>query len=109
TVFAHAAGAVAAPTAGLHFTQEILSEIPHTFVTLHVGRGTFLPVRSDNITEHRMHAERVYISPEAATKITDARRIAAGGTPTVRTLESAGRPAGEIVAQEGVAELFLYP
>ena len=109
TVFAHAAGAVAAPTAGLHFTQEILSEIPHTFVTLHVGRGTFLPVRSDNITEHRMHAERFYISPEAATKINDARRIAAVGTTTVRTLESAGRADGEIVAQEGVADLFIYP
>ena len=62
TVFAHAPGALAAPTAGLHFTSEILNEIPHTFVTLHVGTGTFLPVRSENVTEHRMHAERFSIS-----------------------------------------------
>ena len=66
TVFAQAPGALAAPTAGLHFTPEILSEIPHTFVTLHVGTGTFLPVRSENIPEHRMHAEHFSISPSAA-------------------------------------------
>lgn len=72
TVFAHAAGAIAAPTAGLHFTPEILSAIPHTFVTLHVGPGTFLPVRSENITEHRMHTERFCIPPEAAERINKA-------------------------------------
>src|SRR5262249_41443670 len=66
TVFARATGAVAAPTAGLHFTPELLNEIPHTFVTLHVGPGTFLPVRSNNVAEHRMHAEYFSISPEAA-------------------------------------------
>ena len=66
TVFAQTPGALAAPTAGLHFTSEILNEIPHTFVTLHVGTGTFLPVRSENVTEHRMHAERFSISPSAA-------------------------------------------
>jgi S-adenosylmethionine:tRNA ribosyltransferase-isomerase len=91
TVFAREAGAVAAPTAGLHFTSEILSEIPHTFVTLHVGPGTFLPVRSDDITEHRMHAERFYIPPEAAEKINDARRIVAVGTTALRVLETAAR------------------
>src|SRR5207244_11941805 len=69
TVFGDAPGAIAAPTAGLHFTEEILGEIPHTFVTLHVGPGTFLPVRSENITDHRMHAEPFSISQEAATKI----------------------------------------
>src|SRR5256884_8929612 len=58
TVFAYTPGALAAPTAGLHFTPEIFKEIPHTFVTLHVGTGTFLPVRSENIADHRMHAER---------------------------------------------------
>jgi S-adenosylmethionine:tRNA ribosyltransferase-isomerase len=109
TVFAHAAGAVAAPTAGLHFTPQILSEIPHAFVTLHVGPGTFLPVRSDNIMEHRMHAERFSVSPETANKINDARRIVAVGTTTVRTLESAGRAHGELVVQEGVTDLFIYP
>ena len=89
TVFAHEPGAVAAPTAGLHFTSEILSEIPHTFVTLHVGPGTFLPVRSDDITEHRMHAERFCISPEAADKINNAHRIVAVGTTAMRVLETA--------------------
>jgi S-adenosylmethionine:tRNA ribosyltransferase-isomerase len=109
TVFAQTAGAVAAPTAGLHFTPEILREIPHTFVTLHVGPGTFLPVRSENITGHRMHAERFSIPQEAARKINSADRVIAVGTTTVRTLESARRANGEIVAQEGATDLFIYP
>jgi S-adenosylmethionine:tRNA ribosyltransferase-isomerase len=109
TVFAHTAGAVAAPTAGLHFTREILKEIPHTFVTLHVGPGTFLPVRSENIAEHRMHAEHFSISTEAANKINSARRIVAVGTTVVRTLESAPRVDGKIQAQESPTDLFIYP
>lgn len=109
TVFAHAAGAIAAPTAGLHFTPEMLSEIAHTFVTLHVGPGTFLPVRSENITEHRMHAERFSISQEAADKVNNARRIIAVGTTTVRTLESASRADGKVLAKEGATDLFIYP
>ena len=109
TVFADEAGAVAAPTAGLHFTPEILSEIPHTFVTLHVGPGTFLPVRSENITEHRMHAERFSISPEAADMINNAQRIVAVGTTTVRTLEAAKREGEALVAQENATDLFIYP
>jgi S-adenosylmethionine:tRNA ribosyltransferase-isomerase len=109
TVFAHAAGAIAAPTAGLHFTGDILNEIPHTFVTLHVGPGTFLPVRSDNIANHRMHAERFSISAEAATRINKARRIVAVGTTTVRTLESARRADGKLLPQEGATDLFIYP
>jgi len=109
TVFARAAGAVAAPTAGLHFTPEILREIPHTFVTLHVGPGTFLPVRSENVTEHRMHAEHFSISPEAADKINEAQRIVAVGTTAVRTLESARREGEEVLAQEGATDLFIYP
>jgi S-adenosylmethionine:tRNA ribosyltransferase-isomerase len=109
TVFAHEAGAIAAPTAGLHFTREILSEIPYTFVTLHVGPGTFLPVRSENITEHRMHAERFSISPEAADKINEAHRIIAVGTTTVRTLESARRKGEKVLAQQGTSNLFIYP
>ena len=88
-VFARATGAVAAPTAGLHFTPEILSEISHTFVTLHVGPGTFLPVRSQKIAEHRMLAERFSVSREAADKINSARRVLAVGTTVVRVLESA--------------------
>jgi S-adenosylmethionine:tRNA ribosyltransferase-isomerase len=109
TVFGDAPGAIAAPTAGLHFTEEILGEIPHTFVTLHVGPGTFLPVRSENITDHRMHAERFSISQEAATKINSASRIIAVGTTTVRTLESATLAGGEIVARERATDLFIYP
>jgi S-adenosylmethionine:tRNA ribosyltransferase-isomerase len=108
TVFGDAPGAIAAPTAGLHFTREILREIPHTFVTLHVGPGTFLPVRSENITDHRMHAERFSISHEAATKINSANRIIAVGTTTVRTLESATQAGGEIVAQKSTTDLFIY-
>jgi S-adenosylmethionine:tRNA ribosyltransferase-isomerase len=109
TVFSDAPGAIAAPTAGLHFTREILNEIPHTFVTLHVGPGTFLPVRSENITDHCMHAERFSISQEAATKINSASRIIAVGTTTVRTLESATQAGNEIVARERATDLFIYP
>ena len=109
TVFAHAPGALAAPTAGLHFTPEILSKIPHTFVTLHVGTGTFLPVRSENITEHRMHSERFSISALAAGRINSAGRIVAVGTTVVRVLESAERADGNLVAQEGSTDIFIYP
>jgi S-adenosylmethionine:tRNA ribosyltransferase-isomerase len=109
TVFAQAPGALAAPTAGLHFTAEILSEISHTFVTLHVGTGTFLPVRSENISGHRMHAEQFSISPSAAARINDARRIAAVGTTVVRVLESAGRGNGKLIAQTGSIDIFIYP
>jgi len=113
TVFAREAGAVAAPTAGLHFTSEILSEIPHTFVTLHVGPGTFLPVRSEDVTEHRMHAERFSISPEAAFKINDALRIVAVGTTAMRVLETAAPDtrlvSGQVEPKSGETDLFIYP
>jgi len=109
TIFAHAPGALAAPTAGLHFTQQILSEIPHAFITLHVGIGTFLPVRSENLAEHRMHAERFFISTEAANKINNAHRVVAVGTTTVRVLESAKSRDGRLLAQEGSTNLFIYP
>jgi len=108
TVFAHTPGALAAPTAGLHFTPEILSDIPHIFVTLHVGTGTFLPVRAENIAEHRMHAERFSISASAAS-INCARRIVAVGTTVVRVLESARREDGKLIAQEGSTGIFIYP
>lgn len=91
TVFAQNLGALAAPTAGLHFTPEILKEVPHTFITLHVGPGTFKPVHAENITEHHMHAESFSISDEAARAINAAGRIIAVGTTSVRTLESAAR------------------
>ena len=109
TVFAHTPGALAAPTAGLHFTPEILSDIPHIFVTLHVGTGTFLPVRSENIAEHRMHAERFSISHSAANRINEAERIAAVGTTVVRVLQAARREDGKLKAQEGITDIFIYP
>jgi S-adenosylmethionine:tRNA ribosyltransferase-isomerase len=109
TIFANAPGALAAPTAGLHFTQQILSEIPHAFITLHVGIGTFLPVRSEKLAEHRMHAERFFISTEAANKINNAHRVVAVGTTTVRVLESTKSGGGGLLAQEGSTDLFIYP
>jgi S-adenosylmethionine:tRNA ribosyltransferase-isomerase len=119
TVFAQAPGALAAPTAGLHFTPEILSQIPHAFVTLHVGTGTFLPVRSENATDHRMHAERFSISPEAANKINKAQRVVAVGTTVVRVLETAAPETRllkavesnerKLMAQSGETDIFIYP
>jgi len=109
TVFAGAPGAIAAPTAGLHFTPELLKEVPHTFVTLHVGPGTFLPVRSENLAEHRMHAERFCISEDAANKINNARRIIAVGTTSVRAMESASRADGRVKAGEGTTNIFIHP
>ena len=113
TVFAREPGAVAAPTAGLHFTSEILSEIPHAFVTLHVGPGTFLPVRCEDITEHRMHAEHFSISPEAADTINNAQRIVAVGTTTMRVLETAMRNNKlgnrQVEPLSGETDLFIYP
>jgi S-adenosylmethionine:tRNA ribosyltransferase-isomerase len=109
TIFAQMPGALAAPTAGLHFTQQILSEIPHAFITLHVGIGTFLPVRSENLAQHRMDAERFFISTEAANKINNAHRVVAVGTTTVRVLESSRWENGRLLAQEGSTNLFIYP
>jgi len=113
TVFAREPGAVAAPTAGLHFTSQTLSQIPHTFVTLHVGPGTFLPVRSEHIAEHRMHAERFSISPDTADKINHAQRVLAVGTTVVRVLETAARSTKlvtrQVQSQSGQTELFIYP
>jgi len=119
TVFAQTPGALASPTAGLHFTPEILSEIPHVFITLHVGTGTFRPVQSENISEHRMHPERVSISAEAAENINNARRIIGVGTTTVRALESAARKtrllkavkfsSDEIAEQVSETDIFIYP
>lgn len=110
TVYARAPGAVAAPTAGLHFTPEILARLPHTFVTLHVGPGTFRPVQSEAIAEHRMHAERFLISRESAAAINVAERVLAVGTTSVRVLEAAQRNgSGEIVEQEGETDIFIRP
>jgi S-adenosylmethionine:tRNA ribosyltransferase-isomerase len=109
TVFAEMPGAVAAPTAGLHFTPEILSKLPHTFITLHVGAGTFQPVKVENIAEHRMHREEFSISDSAAAAINVAKRIVAVGTTTVRVLESAERRADQLFPQTGATGIFIHP
>lgn len=109
TVFAQVPGAIAAPTAGLHFTAEMINSLPHTFVTLHVGTGTFAPVKDHAIAEHKMHAEHFSISAGAAPRINEAARVLAVGTTTVRVLESAERRDGKLVPQEGSTSLFLYP
>jgi S-adenosylmethionine:tRNA ribosyltransferase-isomerase len=110
TVYAAAPGAVAAPTAGLHFTSEMLAALPHTFVTLHVGAGTFQPVKSEDISEHQMHRETFSISETAAAAINAAQRTVAVGTTTVRVLESAARgERGDLIAQEGATDIFIHP
>jgi len=118
TVFAAADGAVAAPTAGLHFTPELLAAVKARGVTvapltLHVGLGTFMPIRSEDLGEHRMHRER-YLIPEAtAALIRETRgsggRVVALGTTTTRALEQAATEDGEIVAGEGEADIFIRP
>jgi len=107
TVYATVAGSVAAPTAGLHFTPEILAGLPHAFVTLHVGPGTFLPVRGDNLDEHRMHGEDYEIGEAAAASINAAQRVIAVGTTTMRVLESL--PPGPVAAGAGRTEIFIRP
>ncbi len=109
TVFAQNPGAIAAPTAGLHFTPVILQGIPHAFITLHVGAGTFKPVQTEAITDHPMHSERFVISPEAVAKINAAKRIVAVGTTVTRVLESCMARDGEIRAQENSTGIFIHP
>ncbi len=109
TVYAQASGAVAEPTAGLHFTPEMLKRLPHAFVTLHVGTGTFAPVKTENISEHGMHAERFTVSSDAAAAINKAKRVFAIGTTSVRVLEAAARQNGELTAQEGSTDIFIRP
>lgn len=109
TVFAHSAGAIAAPTAGLHFTPEILERLPHAFVTLHVGVGTFQPVKAEKIEEHVMHSERYAVSEETAVAVQQAKRVVAVGTTAMRTLESVARAHGSVVAESGSTDIFIYP
>ncbi len=109
TVFAQAAGAIAAPTAGLHFTPELLARLPHAFLTLHVGVGTFQPVKVDKVEEHQMHSERYEVPPETASRIAAAGRVLAVGTTSMRTLETVARDHGKIVATSGSTDIFIYP
>jgi S-adenosylmethionine:tRNA ribosyltransferase-isomerase len=108
TVFARSAGAIAAPTAGLHFSKETLASLPHVFVTLHVGIGTFRPVSSETLGGHRMHAERYELSPDTVEAIRASRRTIAIGTTVVRVLETCAR-GGELQAGEGDTEIFIHP
>ena len=109
TVFAEVPGAIAAPTAGLHFTPEILAKLPHAFITLHVGAGTFQPVKTEKIADHRMHEEGFSISESAAAAINASERIIAVGTTTVRVLESAARRDGKLFEQQGKTDIFIHP
>ncbi len=118
TVFARRPGAVAAPTAGLHFTPGLLAELQaagvrRVSVTLHVGIGTFLPVRTERVAEHRMHAERGEISADTAAAINQARRdggrVIAVGTTSLRLLESAAGPDGTVAPFQGDTALFIVP
>jgi S-adenosylmethionine:tRNA ribosyltransferase-isomerase len=118
TIYAREKGSAAAPTAGLHFTPQILSEIKTrgietAEVTLHVGLGTFQPVREELVEDHKLHRESYSISPGAAAAINRAldagRRVVAIGTTTVRTLEYSARESRRIQAGSGEADIFIYP
>lgn len=108
TVYAAAPGAVAAPTAGLHFTPDILAKIPHVFLTLHVGAGTFKPVQTEDLTGHLMHSEHFELSAPTAARINAAKSIFAVGTTTVRVLESCAIN-GKVDAQSGETRIFIHP
>ena len=106
TVYAREEGAIAAPTAGLHFTPEMLEKISHAFLTLHVGVGTFRPVSVEAINDHIMHSERYIVSAETAEKVNAAGRVVAVGTTVTRVLESIGKPMRE---QRGETDIFIHP
>ena len=118
TVYAKYDGSAAAPTAGLHFTKELLGEIEASgiklaFVTLHVGLGTFRPVKEENILEHHMHSEYYVVSKEAADTINETKknggRVICVGTTSCRTIESAADASGHIEPCSGNTEIFIYP
>ncbi|MCR5508712.1 MAG: tRNA preQ1(34) S-adenosylmethionine ribosyltransferase-isomerase QueA [Lachnospiraceae bacterium] len=118
TVYARYDGSAAAPTAGLHFTKDLIGELEDkgiitAYVTLHVGLGTFRPVKADNITDHHMHSETYNISKEAADKINGAKenggRIVCVGTTSCRTIESAADESGRVIPSSGETDIFIYP
>jgi len=117
TVYARDPGAVAAPTAGLHFDEPLLAElaargVPHVFVTLHVGAGTFQNVRVSEVESHVMHSERFVVNAETVAAITQCKaaggRVVAVGTTSVRSLESAAAT-GQLMPTQGESQLFIYP
>jgi len=118
TVYARKEGSVAAPTAGLHFTPELLARIRAAgvqtgYLTLHVGLGTFRPVKVEKVEEHQMHEEYFQISPELAAAVAETKaaghRVIAVGTTSVRALETMGCPDGTVRAGEGQTDIFIYP
>ena len=118
TVYARYEGSAAAPTAGLHFTPELLSEIEKAgiksaYVTLHVGLGTFRPVKEENVLNHHMHSESYEITPEAAAMINETKksggRIICVGTTSCRTIESGADESGIVHPGTGNTEIFIYP
>jgi S-adenosylmethionine:tRNA ribosyltransferase-isomerase len=118
TVFAENSGAVAAPTASLHFDDALLADlagkgVEFAHVTLHVGAGTFLPVKVEDVTTHKMHAEWGRVSPQAAAQIARAksenRRVIPVGTTALRLIESAAAETGQIAPWEGPTDIFIYP
>ena len=117
TVYARERGSAAAPTAGLHFTRNLMEKIrakgvETVFVTLHVGLGTFRPVEEENVEDHEMHSEFYSVTPAAAAAVNRAkaegRRVVAVGTTSIRTLESAGKD-GVVQAGSGWTDIFIYP
>ena len=118
TVYSHELGSAAAPTAGLHFTTELMDKIRAkgvniAYVTLHVGLGTFRPVKVDDVTKHKMHSEHYEVPEETAELIKktkqNGKRVIAVGTTSCRTLESVAAEHGEVVPCEGFTEIFIYP
>lgn len=114
TIYAKAPGSIAAPTAGLHFSDEVLqslqtNDVQIASITLHVGFGTFLPIEVSDVENHVMEPEFYEISAEAAYTVNNARRVIAVGTTSTRTLESAADEKGFIKAQNGFTNLFIYP
>lgn len=118
TVYSKEVGSAAAPTAGLHFTEELLKEIKEkginiAFVTLHVGLGTFRPVKAENVEEHEMHSEYYILDEENAKIINESKtsggRVIAVGTTSNRTLESIADDDGTVKAQSGYTSIFIYP
>ena len=118
TVYAKHTGSAAAPTAGLHFTKELLQKIEDKgvnigYVTLHVGLGTFRPVKADDILDHKMHSE-FYVLPEETAELVNrtkkaGKRVIAVGTTATRTLETVGAKGGELTAKTGWTDIFIYP
>lgn len=114
TVYAKHAGSVAAPTAGLHFTKELLESIKEkgieiAYITLHVGLGTFRPIKVDNVLEHKMHAEFYSLTSENAEKLNKANRVVSVGTTSTRTLETIRSKYPEFVEDSGWTDIFIYP